>query len=358
MNLVAFLQPAQDGYRVLDPWLVHDDGLEPALECRVLLHVLAVLVQGGCPDAVQLAARERGLEHVSGIHGSFRPARPHDRVELVDEEHDPSLLLGEIGEQRLHAFLELPAELGARDHRSHVEGEDPAALEPFGDLAVDDALGESLGDCGLSDSWLADENGVVLGPALEHLHRAPNLVVPADDGIELALFGPCGEIDGELLEGLPVLLRVRILHRLTTPDCVYRLDDGVFAGTALREQPSGRARVADRREHHQIARNEAVRALLGELVRHVEQARQIAADVHVAGGPGDRRNSLDEHPEAGPQLVDVQLGLVEQRANGAVALIEERDEEVGGLDELVVAPHGQAAGIRKGELEPRGHSFR
>ena len=41
--------------------------LEAALERGVLLDVLAVLVERGGADAVQLAARQRGLEHVAGV---------------------------------------------------------------------------------------------------------------------------------------------------------------------------------------------------------------------------------------------------------------------------------------------------
>ena len=358
VDLVAFLQPAQHRHRVLDPGLFDDHGLEAAFEGRVLLHVLAVLVQGGRPDAVQLAARERGLEHVAGIHGALRPARSDHGVELVDEEHDPPLLLREVVQERLHAFLELAAELRARDHRTHVERQDAAALETFGHFAVHDALGEPLDDRGLADPRLADEDRVVLGPALEHLDGASNLVVPPDDWIELALLGPLGEVDGELLEGLAMLLRVGVLYRLPAPDRFYRLRERVLPRSALREEPSDRAGVAHRREHHQLARDVAVRALLGELVRHVDEAREVAADMHVAGGAGDWRDTLDEGPEPGPDLIDVHLRLAEQRAHAAVALIEQRDEQMGGLDELVVTAHREAPGIGKGELEPRRQLFR
>ncbi len=68
VDLVPLAEPAQDGDRVLDRWLVHDDGLEAALEGGVLLDVLAVLVQGRGADAVQLAPREERLEHVGGVH--------------------------------------------------------------------------------------------------------------------------------------------------------------------------------------------------------------------------------------------------------------------------------------------------
>ena len=39
----------------------------------------------------------------------------------------------------------------------------------------------------LTDTGLTYENRIVLGPAGENLYDAPDLVVPAYDGIELAL---------------------------------------------------------------------------------------------------------------------------------------------------------------------------
>ena len=95
MDLVAFLQSAQDGDRVLDVGLVDEHLLEPPLQRGVLLDVLAVLVERRRADAVQLAPREGGLEHVAGIDRAFGLSRPDHRVQLVDEQDDPILLLRE-----------------------------------------------------------------------------------------------------------------------------------------------------------------------------------------------------------------------------------------------------------------------
>ena len=45
-------------------------------------------------------------------------------------------------------------------------------------------------------------------------------------------------------------------------------------------------------------------------------------------------------------------------AHAAVALVEQGDEQVSRLDELVIAPDGQAAGVGERDLEPRGQLFR
>ena len=64
-HLVPLFQPAQDGDGVLHRGFVHHHRLEPPLQGGVLLDVLAVLVQGGGADAVQLAPGQHGLEQVA-----------------------------------------------------------------------------------------------------------------------------------------------------------------------------------------------------------------------------------------------------------------------------------------------------
>ena len=84
---------------------------------------------------------------------------------------------GQVVEHRLQPFLELAAELGAGDQRAHVEAEQALAAQAFGHVVVDDALGQSLDDRGLADAGFADQHRVVLGPALQHLDAAADLLV-------------------------------------------------------------------------------------------------------------------------------------------------------------------------------------
>ena len=88
MHLVLLLEAAQDRDGVLHRRLGDEDRLEAPRERRVLLDVLAVLVERGRADAVQLAARERRLQQVGGVHRAFRLAGADQRVHLVDEEDD------------------------------------------------------------------------------------------------------------------------------------------------------------------------------------------------------------------------------------------------------------------------------
>jgi hypothetical protein len=62
VHLVALLESAQDRDRVLDRRLVDEHRLEAPLKRRILLDVLAIFIERGRADAVQLAARERRLQ--------------------------------------------------------------------------------------------------------------------------------------------------------------------------------------------------------------------------------------------------------------------------------------------------------
>ena len=108
--------------------LADEDRLEAALERRVLLDVLAVLVERGGADHAQLAARQHRLEHVAGVHRALGRAGADDRVHLVDEDDDLAVGVGDLLEHRLEALLELAAVLGAGDHRRQVERDDALVL--------------------------------------------------------------------------------------------------------------------------------------------------------------------------------------------------------------------------------------
>ena len=97
--------------------LVDQHLLEAALQRGVLLDVLAVLVERGRADAVQLAARQRGLEHVAGVDRAFGLAGADHGVQLVDEEDDRPSSWPDFLQHGLQALLELAAVLGAGQQR-------------------------------------------------------------------------------------------------------------------------------------------------------------------------------------------------------------------------------------------------
>ena len=116
--------------------LVDHHRLEAALQRGVLLDVLAVLVEGGRADHVQLAAGQHRLEHVAGVHRALGRAGADHGVQLVDEQQDPPLGGLDLGQHRLQPLLELAAVLRAGHQRAHVEGEDRLVAQPLRDVAA------------------------------------------------------------------------------------------------------------------------------------------------------------------------------------------------------------------------------
>ena len=144
MYVVVLLEPlldtAQDRDRVLLARRVHEHRLEASLQGCVLLHVLAVLVQRRCADAVQLSARKHGLEHVAGVGRALGLARPDDGVDLVDEKDDLPFRFPDLLEDRLEPLLELSTVARPCHERRHVKREDHPVPEPLRHVAADNPL--------------------------------------------------------------------------------------------------------------------------------------------------------------------------------------------------------------------------
>ncbi len=158
------------------------------------------------PTSAQLAAGEHRLQQVGGVDRALGGAGADDRVQLVDEEDDLALGGLDLLEHGLEPLLELAAVLGAGEQGADVERDQAPVAERLGHVAGDDPLREALDDRGLADAGVADQHGVVLGPPREHLDHAPDLLVAADDRVELAGLGLLGQVAAELLERLELVL--------------------------------------------------------------------------------------------------------------------------------------------------------
>ena len=155
-DLVPLLQAAQDADGVLHRRLVDQHGLEAPLERRVFFNILAVFVEGRGADAVQLAARQHGLEQVAGVNGAVRRAGTHDGVQLVDEEDDAPLALLDFLKHRLQTLFKFATEFRAGNQSAHVERENGLVAQPVGHVAAHDTLGQPFGNGRLANTGFAD----------------------------------------------------------------------------------------------------------------------------------------------------------------------------------------------------------
>ena len=174
----------------------------------------------------------------ASIAPSAAPA-PDDGVQLVDEQDHLALGVLDLLEHGLEALLELAAVLGAGDQRAQVERDDALVLQALRDVAAHDALGESLGDRGLADAGLADEHRVVLGSPAEHLDDAADLLVAADDRIELAGARLRGQVAAVPLERLIGGLGRGRRDALAAANGLERVEDRFVRGPGALQQSLG-----------------------------------------------------------------------------------------------------------------------
>ena len=146
------------------------------------------------------------------------------------------------------------------------------SLRPSGTSPAHDALREALGDGGLADARLADEHGVVLRPPAEDLDDPPDLVVPADDRVELA--GPRldGEVAAVLLQGLVGALGVRVGHPLATTDVLERTEERLAVRVMPAQQLLRLAAGLGRREQQMLGARVVVAQPAGLLLRPLDDA--------------------------------------------------------------------------------------
>ena len=205
--------------------------LEAALERRVLLDVLAVLVERGGADAAQLAARERRLEHVGGVHRALGRAGADERVQLVDEEDDlararRSISLSTALSRSSNSPRYLaPATSAPRSSETSLRSCRPSGTSPStmrwarpSTIAVLPTPGSPI------------STGLFLVRRESTCIDAADLLVAADDRIELALRGRLGEVAAVALERLELVLGVLVGDALAAAHLGERLEQRVAAG--------------------------------------------------------------------------------------------------------------------------------
>ena len=351
MQLVLFLQAAQDGDGVLHRRLVHQHLLETTLQRGILLDVLAVFIQRGGADAVQLAARQGRFQHVAGVDGALRLARADHRMNLVDEQDDAALVLRHFLEHGLQALLEFAAILGPGQEAGHVQHQHALALQGLRHLLVDDALRQPLDDGGLAHARLADQHRIVLGAPLQHLDGAANLVVAADHRIELAGPRPLGQIQGVFGKRLALRLGLLRLHRVGAAHRVDGRRQTGWAGAVFAEQATGIALVLQANEQKQLRGNEGITTFLRRPVGQVEKIGQLARGLNLAAGALHLGQAVERGLDRIHQCRHLHPGALQDGAGGTVLLIDQRGKQMKRLDIRIVVPQRQALGLLQGLLK-------
>ena len=259
-------------------------------------------------------------------------------------------------EHRLQPVLELAAVLGAGYQGAEIQGDDLLAFQGGRDIAVDDALGQSFDDGGLADAGLADEHRVVFGPARQHLDDPPDLLVTADDRVQLALAGDIGEVAGVFFQGLVFFFGIGVGDPLVAAHRGQGLEKAV-AGHSLACQHLGHleGRVGQHGQEQVLLADVFVLHLRGAGKGAVQQVLQCLRGI---GAPGSAAGDLG-------QLLDQLIGLAEDHGgldahflehgnDDPAGLLQDGLEQVLGLDLLVAVILGQSVGGLDGLLGFQG----
>ena len=377
VRLVFVAQALEDLHGVGLGGLVHLDGLEAPFEGGVLLDVLAVLVQRGGTDGLQLTARQHGLEDRRGVDRAFRGTRTHERVDLVDEQDDVPART-DLLEHLLEAFLEVTAVTGTGHERSQVQRVELLVLKRLGDVPAHDRLGQALHDCGLTDTGFTDQHRVVLGAPGEHLHHALHLAVAPDHGVQRGLARGGGEVATELVQhgrtrgsalgaatGADTggfLLPAGVAGLVTGDQFQHRGADLAGIGAELDEHLGGHALAgADDPEQDVLGPDVVVPQLQGLAQRVLE---------HLLGAGRERDVTRGRLLARADDVLDLLAGGAQGDAHGlegfggdALTLVDQAEQQVLGPDVVVVehpglflGQHDDPAGA-VGEAFEHGYSF-
>ncbi len=346
VGLVAVAQTLEDLDRVAERGLGHLDRLEPALQRGVLLEVLAVLVERGRADGLQLAPGQHRLQDAGGVDRALGGTRTDQRVELVDEQDDVAAR-ADLLEHLLQALLEVTAVAGTGDQRAQVEGVELLVLEGLGHLALDDLLGQALDNGGLADAGLADQDGVVLGPAGQDLHDPLDLLVAPDHRVELALAGGLGQVAAKLVQHKRGrrgrLLRATGRRGLLALVAVEQLDDllpdAVEVGAKLHQHLSGHAlALTDEAEEDVLGADVVVTQLQGLAERQLKD---------LLGARGERNVPRRRRLPLADDLLDLLAHTLKTDAQAlkclgghAFALMDQAKKNVLSADVVVVEHPG------------------
>ena len=355
MQLVFLLDAAQDRDGVLNRRLAHEHRLEPPRQRRVLLDMLAVLVERGGADAVQRAARQFRLDQVRSIHRAFGAAGAHQVVQLVDEQDDLSLGRLHLLEHGLQPLLELAAIFRPGDQCAEIERQQLLALQCLGHVAIDDAQREAVDDGGLADARLADQHRIVLGTARQHLDGAADFLIAPDDRVEFSLARQRCYVAGVFLQRVEVRLGIRAVDRAALADVVDRLLQrlGSRAGVAQR---TGSGRVGGSDCHQQpVLRDELVAGLGRGLLRGIQDAHEVRRDLRLAGaGALHLWQPLQFGPDRGERRLRVAACGLDQAGGRAFLVVQQRLQQVLRRDLLVKLAYCDGLGGLQEATRPLG----
>ena len=200
VRLIFRTETLDDVDRFVNGRGLYVDGLEAPLQRAVLSMCFLNSSRVVAPMHWISPRASAGLSMLDASDGAFGSSGADQRVEFINEE-DNVVRLDDLLHDDLETFFELAAVFGPRNERPQVEGHHAAVQDVFRHIGGHDPPCKAFHDGCFADPGLADDHGVVLGPAGKYLKEPVYLGLASDNGIELAALGQLGEVPAEFIEG-------------------------------------------------------------------------------------------------------------------------------------------------------------
>ena len=272
-------------------------------------------------------------------------------MDFVNKQDAVGLVLQRL-QDALEALLEVTPVLGARQQGAHVERINLRLGQNFRHIFLRDAPGQTLGNRRLSYAGLAHQQRVVLAAAAQNLNNALDLVVAANQRVNLAFLGQLVEVDGVLLQWRSFLVLLATffvlgsalaglggLGRVAFLDAVGNVIDHVQACDALLVQVVDGVGVffAKNGDQH-VGAGDFLLAAAGGLHMHdgalnhpLETQRGLRIHIVAAGDLG--RVVFDEVGKCLAQIVNI--GGAGAQHFGCTGVVQKGQQQVFNGDELV-----------------------
>ena len=197
-------------------------------------------------------------------------------------------------------------------------------------VAVDDAQREAFDDGGLADAGLADQHGIVLGAAREHLHSAADFLVAADHRIELAFARRFRQIARIFLQRVILILSGGAVGRAPLAQSLDRGVERLRGDAGLREDARRVGPLLEReREQQPLDRDVRIAGLLRDLLGVVEEPRRGGPHVDLARARALHLGELRERGfRLGQRLARAAARAVDEPGGEPFVVVEQNLEEV------------------------------
>ena len=250
MNLVFFLQTAQNRDSVLYRRLRAVYLLESALQSRIFLDIFAVLVKRRRTDSTKLTTRQSRLQKIRCIHRAFRRASTNKRMKLINKKDNVSLALLDFVYYSLKTLLELAAELRASNKRAQIKRKKPFVFKAFRHITGNNSPRKPLNNRRLTNARLTNQNRVVFRTSRKNLHNTTNLFITPDNRVYLLLPGKSRKVAAILVQRAHRAFRVLIRNPLVSAHLFQSLHYGIPVNSMLFEHfPSTTLAVSHGKEN-------------------------------------------------------------------------------------------------------------